>query len=155
MKVIKIIFISLLVAFVLYFAFYTPDKINIEGNWNIKKIVLDGEQIFPSELDKYLKFEQPLVINEWSNSIQIPVMNKDIPVNYEIKKKSDNTFKIILSSDEKALNGDFDIELDTTIFGPRNYKVFLKIGSDKTIFQLEKDVYIIPKKPEFPRKGQV
>ena len=155
MKRIKIVFISLLVTFILYFSFYKPNKISIEGNWDIQKIVLDGKQIYPSKIDQYLKFEQPLVINDWSNSILIPTKKKDVSVNYEIKKNSDKTFKIILSSNEKALNGDFAIKLDTTFSSPRNYKVFLKISSSKTIFQLEKEVNIIPKKPEFPRKGQV
>ena len=155
MKRIKIVFISLLVVFVLYFAFYKPNKISIEGNWDIQKIVLDGKQIYPTEVDKYLKFEQPLIINNWSNSILIPGMNEDVSVNYEIKKNSDDSFKIVLSSNEKALNGDFAIKLDTTFTTMRNYKVFLKIGSGKTTFQLKKEINIIPKKPEFPRKGQV
>ncbi|GAB3724511.1 hypothetical protein [Flavobacterium koreense] len=155
MKRIEIVLISLLVAFILYFAFYKPNKISIEGNWDIQRIVLDGKQIYPTEVDKYLKFEQPLIINNWSNSILIPGMNEDVSVNYEIKKNPDDSFKIVLSSNEKALNGDFAIKLDTTFSSPRNYKVFLKISSSKTIFQLEKEVNIIPKKPEFPRKGQV
>jgi hypothetical protein len=155
MKRIEIVLISLLVAFILYFAFYKPNKISIEGNWDIQKIVLDGKQIYPTEVDKYLKFEQPLIINNWSNSILIPGMNEDVSVKYEIKRNYDETFNIVLSSNEKALNGDFAIKLDTTFTTMRNYKVFLKIGSGKTTFQLKKEINIIPKKPEFPRKGQV
>lgn len=153
-KLIALIIIILLGCFI-FLAFYKSDKINIEGTWVAKEIVLNGEQIYPTEINKYLKVDSEIKVNNWNNEIYIPLYKKEIYANYKIVKNSNNAFLIYLTSKEKSLNGNFEINIDTLHLGPLMYHVNVKLKSGTTHLYFEKTVRLKPWKPEFPRRGQV
>ncbi len=154
-KKIKVSISIIIVGCLVFLATYKPDKINIEGNWIAKEILLNGEKIYPSEVDKYLKVDKEIIISNWSNEIYIPSTKKNILAKYEIVKNSDNNFFVYLTSKEKSLNGNFEINIDTINLGPLTYQVNMKLKSRKSHLYLEKTVHLKPWKPELPRKGQV
>lgn len=151
---VKILIIITLIGFFVFLAFYKSDKINIEGTWIAKKIVLDGVQIYPTKVNEYLKVDQEINISNWDNKIYIPLLQKDIYANYKIIKKN-NAFLVQLTSKEKSLNGNFQIAIDTVHLGPLTFQVNAKLKSGKTHLYFQKTVHLKPWKPEFPRRGQV
>ena len=46
MKWFKRLTISTLILFIICILLYKPDRINIEGNWDAKEIVLDNKKIY-------------------------------------------------------------------------------------------------------------
>ena len=60
-----------------------------------------------------------------------------------------------LSSAEKALNGKFNLKVDTLQLGPLAYKILIEIESKKTSLSFQREVLLQPWKPEFPKRGQV
>lgn len=151
---VKLLIIITLIGFFIFLAFYKSDKINIEGTWIAKKIVLDSVQIYPTKVNEYLKVDQEIKISNWDNKIYIPLQQKDIYANYKIIKKN-NTFLVQLTSKEKSLNGNFQIAIDTVHLGPLAFQVDAKLKSGKTFLYFQKTVHLKPWKPEFPRRGQV
>lgn len=155
MKTIKIIIISAILILMLFLAFYKTNSLNIEGNWEGRKIVIDGEQLYPKAIDSFFHIYPQIIINGWGNSISIPTDKDDLKANFSIKQTADKKYQIILKSNKKALNGNFNLSIDTIHLGPLFYKVLIEIESEKTKIYFEKQVILEPWKPEFPRKGAV
>lgn len=139
--------------FLLFLAFYKPKKINLEGNWEIKKIVLDGKKIYPDTLAKFILIAPEIVINNWTKSISIPVNRKKIEVHLQYLEAKNQDYKISLSSNVKSLNGIFDVIIDTSDIKPKSYTVDVELKSYKTHIYFQKHVIIPPWKPERHRRG--
>ena len=155
MKWIRIIGIIIIASFVIYFAFHKSEKISLEGYWNAEEIVLDGKQIFSTEIDKYLVFENQIRVSDWSDSIYIPRDKNEIAIKYLASKNTNGGYQIQLWSKEKSLNGIFELSLDTLILGPNFMEVDVKIKSKNTFINFKRKVNTTPRKPELPRKGLV
>lgn len=136
------------------FAFYKPNGINLEGNWKAKMIILDGKKNYPDTLADYLNFAPEVIINRWSKTMSIPINRKDITAEFQYANEDKDHLRIELLSTEKALNGNFDIIIDTLNTGPQSYIVDVKLTSNKTVINFEKQVIIPPWKPEFPKRGR-
>ncbi|MBL7887856.1 MAG: hypothetical protein JNJ52_14000 [Flavobacterium sp.] len=152
---VKLLIIITLIGCLAFLAFYKSNKINIEGTWIAKKIVLDGVQIYPTKVNEYLKVEQEINISNWDNKIYIPLLQKNINASYEIVKNTNNDYLVHLTSEEKSLNGNFQIAIDTVHLGPLTFQVNAKLKSGKTHLYFQKTIHLKPWKPEFPRRGQV
>lgn len=155
MKWFKSIAIGVILACMLFFAFYRKEEINLEADWYAKKIVLDGKQLFPTEIDSYIKVGSLVKISGWENSMAILADRTDLTANYKIKDKICHDYIVHLTSDEKALNGDFTMKIDTVHVGPKSYTVHIELESGKTLLYFERFVNIGPWKPPFPRRGAV
>jgi hypothetical protein len=140
-----------LLCVVLYFAFYQPDYINIEGEWTIDTIVLNGKKTLPTEGSKNTRVVfTHVTINSWSKTLVIHNRNQEIPVRFTYL---DDRYTIQLNSREKAFNGLFRLELDTLSQSENFFDVFLKINSEQTQIALKRTVYIPPFKPQKIRRG--
>ena len=155
MKTIKIALAIAFITFAAFLLFRNSENVNIEGYWTAKKIVLNGHQIFPSKIDKYLTTEYQVVINNWSHSIQIDGMKNEINAQFKIENSSKKTHFINLASSEESLNGSFEMTIDTTHIGPQAYQVHLKLKRNNTMLIIQKQVVVPPWKPEFPKRGQL
>ena len=155
MKWIKRIFIVLAISTIVFLAFYNPMAINLEGDWHAKSIVIDGKPIFPGQAGKLLDFGPQVQINNWGNSISFPIADGDMQMRYQIESGSNGNYLVTLTSSEKSLNGIFTLKVDTLHVGPRAYRVEIQLKRDRTFLIFQRDVYIGPWKPEFPRRGQV
>lgn len=154
MKSIKIIVICALIIFIVFLVFKKSEKINIDGNWSAKEIVLNGQQILHSEVDKYLNVELQVTINTWTDSI-ISNAEPRINAHFKVEKSLKDNNYIILSSSEKSLNGRFQINIDTLHIGPQAYRVDLKLERNNTLIYIQKEIIIPLWKPEFPKRGKV
>lgn len=146
-----IIFTLILV--LLFFAFYKPKKINLEGNWETKKIILNGKKIYPDTLSKFIFIPPNIVINNWSKSISIPLNQKKIKVHLEYLESKNSNSKVRLYSKEKLLNGIFDVKIDTFNIQPKSFTVAVELKSHKTFISFQKKVIISEWKPSRHRKG--
>ena len=153
MKWFKRLIISILTIVLLFLAFYNPKRINLEGNWETKKIVLDGKKIYPDTLAKFILIDPEIVINNWSKSISIPVNRENIEVHLQYLESKKPDYKIRLSSSEKSLNGIFEVTIDTSDIKPKSYTVDVKLKSHKTLICFQKHVIIPPWKPSRHRRG--
>jgi hypothetical protein len=147
--------ISILIILLCFFAFYKPNRINLEGKWEAKEIVLDGKKLYPDLLASFIDFPPEIIINGWTKSISIPIKINNISARLQYTRELKNHYKIKLFSKEKSLNGDFEVLLDTTDIGPQAYIVDVKIKSKKTLIHFQRKVIIPPWKPELPKRGQV
>ncbi|WP_268847017.1 hypothetical protein [Flavobacterium aestivum] len=155
MKWFKRILICILIIIFLFFAFYKPKRINLEGNWKTKEIVLNGKKIYPDTLSNFIDFGPEIIINGWTKSISIPIYRNNLPVSIQYSEKIKEHYTVKLFSNEKSLNGNFDLIIDTLDTGPQSYIVDVKLKSNKTLIHFQKQVIIPPWKPEFPKRGQV
>lgn len=153
MKWFKRIIVSILIIGIPFFAFYKPKKLNLEGNWEAKAIVLEGNKIYPDTIAEFFDIDPEIIINSWTKSISIPIYRKNVEANLEYVKSSNGKYKIKLFSSEKALNGYFDVTVDTLEVEEQSYTVHVKLESKKTIIHFEKHVIIPPWKPEFPKRN--
>lgn len=153
MKWINRFIISFITLVILILAFYNPKKINWEGNWETKKIILDGKKIYPDVLAKYILISPEIVINNWSKTISIPVNRENIEVHLQYVEAKKPDYKIRLSSSEKSLNGIFDVTIDTSDIEPKSYTVDVELKSHKTLISFQKHVIIQPWKPSRHRRG--
>ena len=153
MKLFKIGIASLILIPLLFLIFNKSNGINITGDWTAKEIILNGKQLYPSNVDKYLESNYQVTVDGWTKSIQIT--RDEISAHYKLIKYKNNKQYIVLSSSEKSLNGKFAIEIDTIHTGSQSYKVNLKLQSNKTTINLQRIINIGPWRPERPRKGQV
>ena len=153
MKTIKIALAIAFLTFVAFLLFRKSENVNLEGYWTAKKIVLNGQQIFPSEIDKYLTIGDQVVVNNWSHSIQIDGIKNQINAKFKIENSSKKPFSVNLVSSEKSLNGNFKIKIDTTHIGPQAYQVHLRLRRNNTLLVFQKQVMIPPWKPEFPKRA--
>ena len=94
----KIVTICIIAIFVIFFAFYKSDKINIEGNWEAKKIVLNGKQLYPTEIDSFFEISPEIIISNWTHSISIPTKGQDINAGFVVEKNSSGKYQVKLSS---------------------------------------------------------
>ncbi len=150
MKWVKRFTISFFIITIIFFAFYKPKKINLEGNWNTKTLVLNGKKIYPDTLGKIMTIAPQIAINDWSKSISIQIYRKKLSANF---KYLEGKNKIKLSSREEGLNGDFEITVDTFDIKPESYTVNVKLKSNKTLIYFQKHVIIPPWKPELPKRN--
>ena len=153
MKWINRLIISILTIIILLLAFYNPKKINLEGNWETKKIVLNGKKIYPDALAKFILIAPEIIINNWSNSISIPVNRENIEVHLQYLEANKPDYKIKLSSTEKSLNGIFDVKIDTSDIQPKSYTVDVELKSHNTLISFQKHVIIQPWNPSRHRRG--
>jgi hypothetical protein len=153
MKFFKIVLLGLIIVPLIFVICNKSEKPNLAGDWVAKQILINEKQIYPAEIDQYIETAYQVRIDDLSDSI---FMYRDhISARYKrIKSHTDEEY-FILSSKESALNGKFNLAIDTIHIGPRSYKVHLKLQSKKTIIYLQRTINIGPWKPEFPRKGQV
>lgn len=154
MKWFKILIISILILFFFSVLFYKPDKINLEGKWDIQEIILDNKKIYPDILSNYINFPPQITINGWTKSISIPVKKNSINAKLKYEESKNGNYKIKLTSSEKSLNGIFDLMVDTLHIGTQSYIVQIKIKSNKTLIHFQRTVNIPPWKPPFPKRGQ-
>jgi len=154
MKIIRILIVSVLVVFVFYFAF-RKSEISIEGEWDLESLVLNGDKYVPTYLDRFLTSQSEVIIDSWSDTIQISKGVEKINAHYKIVKKVNDDYIVKLSSSEKSLNGNFIMEIDTIHIGAMSYRVHVKLQSKKTKLYFKRVRNIGPWKPEFPRKGKV
>jgi len=149
----KKIIISILIIVFLLLTFYKPKKINLEGNWETTRIILDGKKIYPDTLEKFISIAPEIVINSWKKSISIPIYRKNIEAHLHYLESKKQNYKIRLSSNEKSLNGIFVVTIDTFNIKPESYTVDVKLKSNKTLIHFQKHIIIPPWKPELPRRG--
>ncbi|SEO01676.1 hypothetical protein SAMN05444671_2765 [Flavobacterium sp. CF108] len=155
-KISKILAISFFLALGVFFIVWNSSQINLEGDWTPTKIVIDGDDILSSDpLSKHLSMANQVTIIRGQNQIQVSVGEKDIIASYIIKKNDLGKDYIEFTSKEKALNGDFEMKIDTIDSGPQQYIVEVKLHSKKTYLIFQKNVIVPPWKPEPPRRGQV
>lgn len=140
-----------LLCVVLYFAFYQPDYINIEGDWSITSIEQEGEQSNNSVGRKKNKFEPNLVeISSLSKTIIVLRYKKKSTIRFNYLK---DKYKIQLYSQEKVFNGVFTIKLDTLYPSDCTYEVDLVLQSTKTRIAFKRKVFLKPSDPHLPRRG--
>ncbi len=151
-------YIFLIIFFVIIFlTIYKPSSppFNLEGNWNGKKIIIDGKV--------KVKHDFFVEINFWRKKIlmkELPNSKKNfIIADFELRK-SNSDYYLVLKSTEENLNGKFAISLDT-IKSPlyensKGLRVNLKVYLNRTILHLQKELYPQkPKKVELPRRGLI
>lgn len=137
-------------------AFYKPDKINIEGTWYAEKIILEGNSVYPSKIDSLFigVNTTEILVNEWKDSLYI-INGRKIGASFIIKKNTDGNHLINLSSNEKSLNGDFKLKVDTLFLDSVRYQIRVNIESDSTLLYFKRNVQIKPWKPKPPFRGCV
>lgn len=155
MKAIKILITTSVLILLFFFACHRSNKFDIEGNWVAKKIVLNGEEVFPTKTAAYFDVDREIIISNWTDEIYIPFAKEGIRAHFVIETNNRNQPQVTLTSDEKALNGDFAVAIDTVHLGPLAYRILVTLQSKKTVLHFQREVHRKPWKPEFPRKGQV
>ena len=146
----KKIIILLTIALIIFLIFYKPSpSINIEGEWVAQEIIFDDNKIF--------NHPKSIKINNWVDSLYI--LDRENPMKANLEIKYNNTVPyIIMSSNEKYLNGKFDFTIDTiqNIFNKSaEYTVDIKLKSNTTYLHLQRDIFPEPpKKFEFPKRGR-
>ena len=156
MKNIKSLTIGIFVIFIVFLAFYKPEKINIEGEWNVRDIILDNEVFYKYDPNDEFYIPKPKIqINNWSDSLFIIEGKREISASFEIEKNDRNNYNVVLSSKEKSLNGNFNLEIDTIHTGSRSYKVNATLKLNKTLIFFQRQINIGPWKPDFPKRGKV
>lgn len=155
-KITKILAIGFFLVSGVFFIIWNSKQINLEGNWTPTKIVIDGNDILSSDpLSEHFSIANQITIIRGKNQILISVGGKEKIASYIIKKNDLGKNYIELSSKEKALNGDFEMKIDTIDSGPQEYIVEVKLHSKKTHINFQKNIIVPPWKPEPPRRGQV
>lgn len=156
MKIIKIVIISTLVSFGIFFILWNSKNLNLEGNWNATKIIINGKDLLSSadSIYNFFDIENQMVTIE-GHSIGISVGEQKLIANFIIKN-NDREYKFItLSSRENSLNGTFNMKIDTTHLGPQTYRVNIELQRNTTYLYFEKEVTIPPWKPPFPKRGSL
>ena len=148
----RIVLSSLGLAFI-FFAFYEKREINLEGIWKTKTIILNGQKIYPDTIAKFINFSPEIIIDGWTNSISVPIDRKNVHANLEYIQTKKGKFKMKLFSSQKALNGIFDVKIDTSNIQPKSYTVDVELKSHKTLISFKKNVIITPWNPGRHRKG--
>ena len=156
MKVVKIIVISFTIILIFILAFsQKSDKVNIEGNWKVEKIILNGKLLFPTKFHKFfdaIDANNEIIINKGIDSLHIYEGRDKISAGYIIKKIN-GKYQIRLSSNEKSLNGNFNFKIDTLHFDTTTYQIQVEIESDSTLIYFNRKVNIKPWQPRNPVRG--
>lgn len=161
----KKVFISLIVIIFVFFAFYKA-PFTLEGKWTGKEIVLNGKKIntspqqnsmvhfiYEDDTGPYIK------INDWSDSLYILGHSYKIKAKIKLDYNKHGKSYLMMSSNEKALNGRFELKIDTVYIYPndpgRRYTVYVELLSGTTHLNLQREVYPPPtQKFSFPQKGR-
>lgn len=154
MKWFKRVILSILIIGIIFFAFYKPKNLNLEGNWKPKTIVLEGKKIYPDAISEFFNINSEIIINNWTKSISVPTKSKNIEAYFEYFKTNQGKYRIKLFSKEKALNGNFDVIIDTFDIEKQSYKVDVKFTTKNSLIHFQKQVNIPPWKPKLPIKGR-
>lgn len=154
MKKSTIAFLVILFLLMSYFAFQKRE-LSLKGNWQIEKLVLDGQEYNSTAVEKMLQRNSGIFVDDWGDTIHFSKDLDSISAHYKIIKKINDNYIVKLSSKEKSLNGNFDMTIDTLHLGPMSYRVHVKLQLKKTKLFFKKTRHIEPWKPEFPRRGQV
>ena len=136
-------YILLIIFFVVIFlTIYKPSSppFNLEGNWEGKKIIIDGKvkvkHDFFVEINFWLK---KILIKELPNSKKTFIIDE-----FELRK-SNSDYYLVLKSTEENLNGKFAISLDTVksplYENSKGLRVNLKIYLNRTFLHLQKELY--------------
>lgn len=156
MKLTRLLIISVFIILITFLAFYKPQNINIEGEWNVREIVLNGETYYKFDPNDEFYIPTPkVIINNWSDSLFIIDGKREMKASFIIEKDDKNNYSAVLSSKEKSLNGIFNLEIDTINTGSQSYKVNTKLKLKSTFLFLQRQINIGPWKPDLPRKGKV
>jgi hypothetical protein len=158
-KLFKIIILIALVSGIIYVAFFIPKRINIDGNWSVSTIVLDGKSLTDTKNDtvfhRSLEFFKPKHIAQISrDSLFIQNGGHKIAAKYKIQQGTNGNHLIYFVSNEKALNGAFQITFDTLVTSQSFYNVYVDIVSNSTQLSLQKEVYVKPWKPRPIQRGK-
>ncbi|MBJ2124892.1 hypothetical protein [Flavobacterium sp. IB48] len=154
-QIIKFTLIGLFICFGIYFIVWNSKQINLEGNWIPTKVVIDGKNFMTDNVLNDFEGANQILISNLGNSIDISTFDIETSARFTIKKDNKGNNDIILTSKEKALNGNFEMKIDTVDLGPQTYRVEVKLHSNKTYINFHKEVVVPPWKPEPPRRGQV
>ena len=155
MKTIKFIIISFVLISLFILAFYKTDKISIEGTWSPEKIILNEQIIFPSKIDSLFfgVSATTIIISDWNDSLYLIDGNERIGSQFMIERKSDNKHLIHLSSKQKALNGTFNLKVDTLFIDELTYEIRVEIESKSSLLAFKRKVSTMPWKPKYPVRG--
>lgn len=157
MKILKYTIIFFAIILLFYLAFYKNDKINIEGSWFPEKIIFEGRLIYPSKTDSLFigVNRTEILVNEWKDSLYIINGKNKIGVSYNIKERINGNHVINLKSNEKSLNGNFKLKVDTLFLDAVRYQIRVNIESDSTLLYFKRNLQIKPWKPQRPWRGCV
>ena len=157
LKIIKYIVVLSLAAFIVFFAFRPSKILNIEGDWEVNELIINGQNISPySPASHYFSYKPQATVNEWSDSIFISSDNKQIiKFHYVLQEDRKGRHQIALSSNDGSVRGIYSLTIDTTHIGPQSYIVDVKIFRGATSIHIRRERNIPPWKPQFPKRGQV
>uniref|UniRef100_UPI00404ADD85 hypothetical protein n=1 Tax=Flavobacterium sp. TaxID=239 RepID=UPI00404ADD85 len=150
MKWFKRIIISIVVIFFVFAAFYKTNKINLDGDWKIRKIVFDGKKIYPdtlvmaSNIGSYINIGSFIKIDNFSQTIFISINGKTTEAHLEYLEPQHQNTQVKLSSNEKSLNGVFDVTIETSDVSAKSYIVDVELKSHQTLICFQKQVIIPP-----------
>ncbi len=159
MKLLKNIFLFAFVVVIIYLAFFIPKSINIEGNWSVSKIVLDGKSLISSKKDTLFYHSLELFKPKYNvqihrDSLIIKKGEHKIGAKYTIQQGKNGDHLIYFASNEKALNGAFQLTFDTLVTSASFYNVYVDIVSNSTQLSIQKEVYVKPWKPRPIQRGK-
>ena len=159
MKQLKNIFFLAIIALIIYLAFFIPKRITIDGNWTVSKILLDGKSLTDSKKDTLTYhslelFKPKYNVQIHGDSLIIKKGKHKIGAKYKIQQGQNGNHLIYFASNEKALNGEFQLNIDTVVTSDTFYKVYLDIVANSTQIAVEKDVHVEPWKPRPIQKGR-
>lgn len=88
------------------------------------------------------------------DSVVIEKGKQRIGAKYKIQRGQNGNHLIYFASDEKELNGPFQLTIDTVVTRSTFYEVYLDIVAHSTQIVLKKGVHVPPWKPRAPQKGR-
>jgi len=155
----KTILIFVLI-FMGFMAFYKTNKINLDGHWKTRKIVLDGKRIYPDTLVKainigsFKNIDSGIKIDNLSQKILISVNGKTTEAHLQYIESQNQNHQVRLSSNEKSLNGIFDVTIEKSNITANSYIVDVELKSHQTLICFQKQVVIPPLKSGSGQRGR-
>lgn len=127
--------------------------------WSPTKIVLDGKSLLKTKKDtanfrSLGIFESHYLVIISQDSLVIKNRRQRIGAKYKIQRGQNGNHLIYLASDEKELNGAFQLTIDTVVTSSTFYEVYLDIVANSTQIALKKGVHVAPWKPRPPQRGR-
>lgn len=99
-------------------------------------------------------FKSKYLVKISRDSLIIEKGKHKIGAKYKIQQGQNGNHLIYFTSDEKALNGEFQLNIDTVVTSDTFYKMYLDIVANYTQIAVEKDVHVEPWKPRPIQKGK-
>lgn len=167
MKHWKTILLLLFFGMLLVFAFYKIDRPNLQGEWLADKIIIDGKTVYkiPEKVLGKISFtgfspiHPEIKIDDRLDELTIYRIGSDengnINAKFQLRQMPDGKWQMDLTSSEKALNGKFDLQLDTLNTAQYKFRIDATLSSGKTLIRFHKEVHTRPQKPKLPRRGAV